>query len=275
MIQETNRAAADRRFDRLGRLVGDDCLALLARAHVMVVGVGGVGSWAAEALARSGIGSITMVDFDHVCITNFNRQVMATEGMVGSPKAEMMAARLRSINPQASITVMPLFYSAETAAEVFAAKPDLVIDAIDSVGSKCHLLHQCVARGIPVVSSCGSGGRRDPTRIEIGDLSETKHDALAQAVRKLLRKTYAFPAAGKGPFGIRSVFSTEPMTMPVPLAYDEGKGIRCVCTEKSDVFTCEDRTVIMGTSCAVTGAFGFACAAEALRLLLNCERSAR
>jgi len=267
MTATTNPAAADRRFDRLGRLIGDDSIALLGRAHVMVVGVGGVGSWAAEALVRSGIGSLTLVDFDHVCITNFNRQVMATEGTVGSPKAEVMAARLRSINPHATISVLSLFYSAETAEEVFAARPDVVIDAIDSVGSKCHLLHQCVMRKIPVVSSCGSGGRRDPTRIEVGDLAETKHDPLAQAVRKMLRKTYAFPAAGKGPFGIPAVYSTEQMTMPVPLVVDEGEGVHGVNEQRPDV--CEDRPMIMGTSCAVTGSFGFTCAAEAVRLLLS------
>ena len=257
-----------RRFDRVGRLVGDDGMRMLARAHVMIVGIGGVGSWAAEALARSGVGTLTLVDFDPVCITNFNRQIHAVEGTVGTPKTEVMAQRLRAINPEIVVHTLPVFYSAECADEVFTRRPDHVIDAIDSVGAKCHLLHYCVSRGIPVVSSYGSGGRMDPTRIEVCDLSVTQHDRLAQAVRKVLRKQHGFPAAGKGLFGIPAVHSTEPMTMPLALEYDEGKGFRCVCKSRIEVFNCESRNVIMGTICHVTGAFGFACASVAVRGLL-------
>ena len=267
--QTSNQQALPRRFDRIGRLVGDDAMRAIGRAHVMVVGVGGVGSWAAEALARSGIGTITLVDFDHVCITNFNRQVPAVEGTVGARKADVMAQRLRTINPDIAVHVVPVFYDAAHAADVFALRPDFVVDAIDSVGSKCHLLHHCISHGIPVVSSCGSGGRMDPTMIKIADLAAVQHDRLAQAVRKTLRKQYDFPAAGNGAFGVPAVHSTEQMKMPVPLECDEGKGFRCVCSARIETFNCESRNVILGTMCHVTGAFGFACASVVVRNLLS------
>ena len=218
----------DRRFDRMGRLIGEQNLLRLARAHVLVVGIGGVGSWAAESLVRSGIGIVTLVDFDDVCITNFNRQLHALEGRVGEPKAEVMAERLRQINPAAAIRVLPTFYNQETSAHVLGERPDFVIDAIDCVTSKCHLLATCRERGIGVVSSTGSGGRLDPTRIEVDDFSRTDVDPLARAVRKILRRDYGFPGEDQGLFGISAVFSREAATDPQGMSYDGGKGFRCV-----------------------------------------------
>ena len=269
-MQATATQSADRRFDRLGRLIGEDNLLRLTRAHVMVVGVGGVGSWAAESLVRSGVVAVTLVDFDDVCITNFNRQLHALEGRVGEPKAEVMAARLRQINPAASIRVLAAFYQAETSAQVFGAQPDFVIDAIDCVTSKCHLLASCKQRGIPVVSSTGSGGRLDPVRIEVADLSQTDVDPLARAVRKILRRDHGFPAEDNGLFGIPTVFSREAPAAPREMCYDGGKGFRCVCARKNNAFfNCDERNLILGSISFVTGAFGLHCAAVAVRALLK------
>ncbi len=270
--EQDSGSCCDRRFDRLARLVGDANMGRLSGAHVMVVGIGGVGSWAAEALVRSGIGTVTLVDFDDVCITNFNRQVHALEGLVGQPKAEVMAARLRQINPRATIHVQPTFYSAETSAAVLAARPDVVIDAIDCVSSKCHLLAACVHQGLRVICATGSGGRIDPTRIEVADLAQTDVDPLARMVRKLLRRHHGFPAEDAGPFGIQSVFSREPPAMPQALACDHGRKGRCFCAKgASSLFSCDERNLILGTAVFVTGMFGLHCAALAVRSLLPAD----
>ena len=155
-----------RRFDRMGRLVGDPAMRKLRKTHVMVVGIGGVGSWAAESLARSGVGKITIVDFDEVCITNTNRQLHAVQGMVGKKKAEVMGERLRKINPQATVEVVSEFYNAENSDKMLEGNPDYVIDAIDNLTAKAHLLATCVKRGIPVVTSAGSAAKLDPLRIQ-------------------------------------------------------------------------------------------------------------
>ena len=253
----------------MGRLVGEASLRRLMHARVLVVGVGGVGSWAAESLVRSGVGSVTLVDFDDVCITNFNRQLHAMEGRVGEPKAAVMAERLRQIHPAANIQVLPVFYTRENSAQVLDGQPDFVIDAIDCVTSKCHLLATCRARGIAVVSSTGSGGRLDPTRISVADLSETDVDPLARAVRKILRRDYGFPGEDQGLFGIPAVFSREAAAGPQPMSYDGGKGFRCVCAKRNnDFFNCDDRNLILGNASFVTGAFGLHCAAVVVRGLL-------
>ena len=261
-----------RRFDRIGRLVGDGAMSRLFNSRVTVVGLGGVGSFAAEALARSGIGHLTLVDFDLVCVTNANRQLQAVRGNVGKPKANVLAERLRLINPSATIKAVPLFYEARLADRLLPPDTDFVVDAIDNVTAKCHLLAACRERNIPVVCSTGASGRFDPTRIEVADLADTTVDPLGKMVRKLLRRDYDFPR--KGAFGIPAVFSTEPLTDPVELHYDGGNGFSCVCPNgENDVHTCEDRNVIWGTAGFVTGSFGLAAASVVVRRLVQTERS--
>jgi tRNA A37 threonylcarbamoyladenosine dehydratase len=234
----------------------------------MVVGLGGVGSFAVEALARSGIGRLTLVDFDRVCVTNSNRQIQATSTTVAKPKASVLAERAALINPQVDARPVPRFYNAANADEILAARPDFVVDAIDNVTAKCHLLATCKARGIRVVSSTGASGRMDPTAIRVVDLAETRVDPLADAVRRALRQKYAFPP--KGAFGIPAVFSTEPPAEPKELHYDGSEGFRCVCPGgTNDVHSCEERRVIYGTAGFVTGAFGLACASVAVRALVG------
>ncbi len=259
-----------RRFDRMGRLVGDDAMKILFRSHVVVIGLGGVGSWAAESLARSGIGKLTLVDFDEICVTNFNRQLPALQGRVGEKKAEVMGERLRKINPQCEVVVCVEFYRPEVADRLLAGA-DFVVDAIDSVTYKCHLLAECRTRAIPVVTSTGSGGRLDPLLIRMADLAETQVDPLARSVRRILREKHAFPAEGAGLFGIPAIYSIEPAAEPRELHYDEGQGFKCVCPQgdKNEFFQCDNRNLIMGNSSFVTGAFGLAAASHVVRSLIR------
>ena len=259
-----------RRFDRIGRLVGDKGMEYLSQTHVLVVGVGGVGSFAAESLVRSGVGKITLVDFDLVCITNSNRQLQAIKGVVGKPKASVLAERLRLINPNAEIKSVPWAYDNRTSSMLLEGKnrPDYVIDAIDNVSTKCLLLARCRELEIPIVCSTGASGRWDPTKIQVTDLAKTTVDPLAQAVRKILRQKHNFPRNGK--FGITAVFSTEPLQEPEILAYDKQGEFQCVCPNgENDFHSCESRSVIWGTAGFVTGSFGLICASVAIREILE------
>lgn len=269
---ELEAYALHRRWDRLGRLVGDAAMERLSRARVLVVGLGGVGSWAAEALARSGVGELVLVDFDLICVTNLNRQLHALADTVGRPKAEVMAERLRAINPAARVRAEPRFFDGRSSGELLAGKPDFVIDAIDSVGAKCELLARCRTAAIPAVSSTGSGGRLDPTQVRVDDLGRTASDPLARDMRRILRRKHGFPKEEGARFGIPAVYSLEPHRLPVELRYDRGKGFRCVCPQgENGQFDCESRNLIMGTAGFVTGAFGLACASVAVRALLEAQ----
>lgn len=261
-----------RRFDRMGRLVGDPGMKRLMGAHVMVIGLGGVGSWTAESLARSGVGELTLVDFDEICVTNFNRQLHSLNGLIGEKKAEVMAERLRKINPGAKINAVVNFYNERLAEEVLpeSLRPDVIIDAIDSITSKCHLLAACHKRGIPVFTSMGTGGRMDPSQMRVADLSKTHHDPLARSVRSILRGQYGFPEDGQGEFGITAVYSAETPMEPQELSYDGGKGFRCVCPQKdNEFFNCDNRNLIWGNASFLTGSFGFQLAALAVKHLLK------
>jgi tRNA A37 threonylcarbamoyladenosine dehydratase len=240
-------------------------------AHVVVIGLGGVGSWAAESIVRSGVGKITIVDFDEICVTNFNRQLHALNGLIGKKKARVLGERLEKINPQCEVIVHAKPYSSQTAEEIFATRPDYVIDAIDHVTSKVHLLNRCRQEGIPVVCSTGSGGRMDPTKVVVRDLGKTELDPLAREIRRILREVYDFPKSGE--FGIQAIVSTEPATMPQELHYDGGKGFRCVCPQGDNgFFTCDNRNLILGNASFVTGTFGLVAASVVVRdLISGCE----
>ncbi len=258
-----------RRFDRMGRLIGDGGMQALFDAHVMVIGLGGVGSFAAEALARSGVGRLTLVDFDLICITNTNRQLHTMRGLIGKPKSEAMQERLEKINPRATVEGLRVFYEAGTSEDLLGRRPDLVIDAIDNVTAKCHLLAECKERGLPVICSTGAAARMDPTKIEVADLADTRIDPLARSVRKILREKYGFPPTGT-PFGIASVYSVEEPIGPVELLYDMGEGFKCVCPQgQNGQHECERRNRIDGTAGFVTGAFGLTCASLAVKQLLQ------
>src|SRR5215468_11667872 len=207
-----------RRWDRTGRLLGDEAMERLARARVIVFGLGGVGSYAVEGLVRSGIGHLSLVDFDEVCVTNLNRQLHATVRTVGKSKAELMAQRCREVNPECSVEAVAEFYRAETSEQLLRPGWDFVVDAIDNVKAKLHLLNRCVQLGTPVVSSMGAAGRLDPTAIRVDDLSETIMDPFAKDVRKLLRRKYGVDTEHRT--GITAIYSVEPPRTPVPLPYE-------------------------------------------------------
>ena len=257
-----------RRFDRMGRLVGDQMMTKLFNTHVMVIGLGGVGSWAAESLARSGVGRLTLVDFDEICITNANRQLHTLQGLVGQKKAQVMAERMKKINPQSQVEGLSLFYNQENNAEIFSRKPDYVIDAIDNLTAKCHLIDYCRRNNIKMITSAGSGARLDPSRARIVDLAETTVDPMAHQVRKILRQKYDFPADKF--FGIPCVFSDEEPMPSVELKYDKGEGFKCVCPQgQNNLHSCEHRPVIWGNASFVTGAFGLNMASWVIRDLMK------
>lgn len=257
-----------RRFDRMGRLVGDDKMLKLFQSHVMIIGLGGVGSWAAEAIARSGVGKITVVDFDEICITNANRQLHALQGLVGQKKAQVMAERLRKINPQAEVVALPVFYNEENSEEILAHKPDFIIDAIDNLTAKCHLLKTARDRQIKIITSGGSAAKMDPLRVQLTDLAQTNKDPMSAQVRKILRQKFDFPAEKY--FGIPCVFSDEDIIAPIELNYDNGQGFKCVCPQgQNNLHSCEHRNVIYGTASFVTGTFGLAMASWVVREIIK------
>ena len=259
-----------RRFDRLGRLYGDHAVSRLMAARVVVFGLGGVGSFAAEALARSAVGHLTIVDFDEVCVTNCNRQLQALSSTIGRKKADVLAERLREINPRLEVVPVAAFYKAERSAELLAG-PDgrpfaFVVDCIDNMTAKMHLSTAGRAQQIPLVSCAGAAGKLDPTKVAMADLSETRNCALAKELRKLLRRHHGFPR--EGTMGVPTVYSTEARHWPRELTYDRGLGFRCVCPHgDNDEHTCDNRNLIDGTTVFVTGAFGLAAAAHVVNTL--------
>lgn len=240
----------------------------LLRSHVMVIGLGGVGSWAAEALARSGVGKLTLVDYDEICITNTNRQIHTISGLIGKKKAQIMAERIQKINPQIKVEFMPLFYNKDTSEEILAKNPDYIFDAIDNMTAKCHLLSTSVNRKIKIVTTGGSASKMDPTRIQISDLARTEVDPMCAIMRKVLRHEYNFPK--KEDFGITCVWSPEEPMTPVDLHYDNGQGFKCVCPQgQNDFNSCEHRLVINGSAAFVTGSFGLAASSWIVRDIIG------
>lgn len=251
MAEGTDQAQA--RFSGIQRLYGRDALSRLTRAHVCVVGVGGVGSWAVEALARSGVGQLTLVDFDDVCVTNVNRQVPALDGSFGKPKVEELARRILAIHPECQVHSVREFFTASNAARLLQPNYNYVIDAIDDVDNKCLLIASCRQRGIPIVTVGGAGGRRRSTAVKVEDLSRAHQDKLLQQVRKRLRSDHDFPRDPSVLFGVDCVFSPEAVVYP----QDDGS----VCTSRPDGARLKlDCQSGFGTASFVTGAFGFAAA---------------
>lgn len=252
-----------RRWDRAGRLLGEDSMETLANKHVAVFGLGGVGSFTAEGLARTGFGKLTLVDFDRVCGTNTNRQLHAMKGTYGKYKADLMAERCSLISPETEVVGRRAFYH-EPTSEGLLEGVDYVVDAIDNVTAKVHLLAMCLEAQIPIVSCMGAAGKLDPTRVEVADLSQTHTDPLARAVRKLIRDRFEVDTSED--VGIKCVFSTERRHEPLPLSYDGTAGFVCICpTKDNNLHSCEDRNLIEGTVSFVTGTFGLVAAGVVVR----------
>lgn len=241
----------------------------LARAHVLVIGCGGVGSFAAEALARSAVGHVTLVDFDLVCVTNSNRQLHAMRGNIGRPKVEVMAERLRLIHPTGQFDARVEFYAADSSAALLAPRPDYVIDAIDNITAKAHLIVSCRRAGIPLVSSMGAAARIDPTRVRVDDLARTHHDPFAHHVREALRQAYGWHFKASRPTGIPAVFTDEASIAPSALGYDVATGgFQCACPQGDNgKHTCDKRSRIDGSAAWVVGTFGLVAASVVVREL--------
>jgi tRNA threonylcarbamoyladenosine dehydratase len=254
-----------RRFDRAARMLGDEGLARLQTATATVLGLGGVGSFAAEALARSGVGRIILVDFDRICVTNSNRQLHAMKGTLGKPKTEVMADRLRAINPDAVIETRREFYSAKNSEQILTPEPDVVVDAIDNVSAKLHLIATCIRRRLRLVSSMGAAARFDPTRVRVADLALTRVDPFARHLRKDLRRKWGLDCSR--PLGVLAVYSEETPHAPRELAYDHD-GFLCVCPGgHNGLHDCDHGSRVDGSLAFVPATFGMTLAATAVSWL--------
>ena len=253
-------ADMDFRFGGIQRLYGDRGFQKIRNSHVCVIGLGGVGSWAVEALARSGLGEITLVDFDDVCISNTNRQLPAITDNVGRLKTQVLKTRVKDINPDIKVNVIDAAYGEDTESEIFSKKYDAVVDAIDRSFTKLHLCIACKKRNIPVVVAGSAGGRFDPALIEISDLSKTREDTMLAILRKDLRRQGGFPR--KGSMGVPCVYSTEKIT------YYQEQGT--VSQERPKDFRKPlDCASGLGTATHITGSFGFALSHLAIKELLK------
>lgn len=260
------------RFGGIARLYGTAALERFRAARVAVIGIGGVGSWTVEALARSGIGHLTLVDLDEICVTNVNRQLHAMDGQVGRQKTEAMAERVRAISPSCDVEILPTFFGDKNADEILGRGFDAVIDAIDSLRQKALLLARCKQLGIPVVTCGAAGGRRDPSRIRIADLAHSAHDALLMQVRRELRTHHGFPKAATGKkakkFKIEAIFSEESPVFPqcdgsVSGEKPVGSNLRLSCESG------------YGTAAPVTATFGLIAASRVLEMLAKYHPDSR
>jgi tRNA A37 threonylcarbamoyladenosine dehydratase len=205
----------EHRFGGLTRLYGQAGAQSIQGAHVAVVGIGGVGSWAAEALARSGVGQLSLIDWDDICYSNINRQVHALDGTIGRSKVLVMAERIAAINPDCRVHAVQEFFSADQAQSMITqAGFDGLIDAIDQLTPKCQLITTCKRAKIPIVSCGAAGGMSDPTRLEVKDLNHSINDPLLAQVRKKLRKDFGFTKKPKAKFKVDCVFSSENKVFP-------------------------------------------------------------
>jgi len=248
----------ERRFGGIARLYGERALERFRTAHVCVVGVGGVGSWIVEALARSAVGRLTLIDLDNVAESNINRQIQALSNTIGMPKIEALKQRIALINPYCEVELVEDFIDPDNIAQMIGIdRFDYVVDAIDSAKAKAALIAHCSAHAIPLMVIGGAGGLIDPTRIEVRDLARTEQEPLLKRVRKILRARYGFAKGEKNKYHIDAVFSMEPLRYP-----DAGDA-------------CEiDANSITGLNCAgfgssmvVTATFGMVAAGHLLRKL--------
>jgi tRNA A37 threonylcarbamoyladenosine dehydratase len=256
-----NAADSERRFGGIRRLYGEQALGKFRIAHVCVLGIGGVGSWAAEALARSAIGHITLVDLDHVAESNINRQLHALTETLGMAKVQVMTERIRQINPECVVSPVEEFLTIENLESLLTEKYDYIIDCIDGFRIKARLIAHCKRNKLQVITIGGAGGQTDPTRIRIADLSRTEHDALFSKTRRLLRQDYHFPGNPKRRFGIPCVYSEEQPLFPTE---DGGVGPEKPGTDTAGGLGCAGG---LGSAMTVTATFGLVATAHVLKKL--------
>lgn len=212
----------DPRFGGVSRVYGQQALNHFQQLHIVVAGLGGVGSWAVEALARTGIGKLTLIDLDDVCTTNINRQLPATDDTIGQLKTEVLAQRVKSINPNCEVKVIDDFLLPENFEE-YLTGANAVLDAIDSVNTKAALVAWCKRRKLRLVVCGGAGGQIDPGMIRVGDLAKAKQDPLLAKVRSQLRRDYGFSKNPKRKWGVDCVYSEEQLRYPIISGELEGE----------------------------------------------------
>lgn len=253
------------RFAGVDRLYGAGALARFSNCRVAVVGMGGVGSWAVEAFARTGIGHLSLIDADDLCVSNTNRQLPAIDGQYGRAKVEAMAERCRAINPAISVDAIASFLTAGNIGELLDRRFDLVLDACDSFRSKVELIAWCRRRKLPLVVVGSAGGRTDATLVRVRDLSRTEHDAMLALIRKKLRAEFNFPRSPSRYFSVPAVYSLENVKYPQP------DGSVCGVRPKvdGDAAFKLDCGGGLGAATHITGTFAFAAVGKAIELLLR------
>jgi tRNA A37 threonylcarbamoyladenosine dehydratase len=245
------------RFGGIGRLFGTKAQEKIKSSKVLVVGIGGVGSWIAEALARSGIGQLTLVDLDDVCVTNINRQVHALSSTVGQFKVDVMKKRIEDIHPGCRVETKQCFFNPKNLLNIFDQHFDYVIDACDDFTNKCYLIDHCRQNRIPLVVMGGAGGKLDPQQIKVTDMASSANDRLLARLRKKLRQDFAFPSETQGDFGVWAVWSHERALYPTA----DG----CLTYKPPGMAKNMDCEEGFGSASFVTGAFAFAATSLVLR----------
>lgn len=253
---EFNSEDYNQRFGGIARLYGIQGQKNLLNSRVMIVGLGGVGSWAAESLARSGVGSITLVDLDDICITNTNRQLPAMSGHYGKLKIQVIKERILAINPQCQVLAIEDFFTEKTAQAILDNRFDYVIDAIDSLKNKCLLASMCHDRKIPIIITGGTAGKTNPSLITLADLGESINDSLMFRVRKLLRQDFNFPSAAKSTPTKKQKFNMMCVYSPEDSVYPTADGGTCATPdpETNLKLDCESG---LGSASHMTAIFGF------------------
>ncbi len=251
------------RFGGISRLYGNQGAEVLQNSHFCVIGIGGVGSWAAEALARNGVGEITLIDLDDICITNINRQIHALTHTVGLSKVDVMSERIKDINPECKVNVVEDFVTTENLHDLLSQRFDYVIDAIDSVNIKTKIIAYCKRNKLPIITIGGAGGQTDPTQIQISDLSQTYQDPLLAKVRNQLRREHNFSRNVKRRFSIDAIFSTE------QLMYPDSEGNVCHQKPAQDGAMKLDCSSGFGATTHVTATFAFFAVSRSIKKLLN------
>jgi tRNA threonylcarbamoyladenosine dehydratase len=253
------------RFAGIDRLYGTGALARFRDSRIVVVGLGGVGSWAVEALARTGIGHLLLIDADDLCLSNTNRQLPAIAGQYGRGKAEAMAERCRAINPAIDVEAIAAFLTPSNLESMLDREADMVLDACDSFRSKLEAIAWCRRRKQPLITVGSAGGRTDATQVRVRDLSRTEHDAMLSLVRKKLRSDFGFPRNADRYFGVPAVYSLE------NVRYPQADGSVCGLRPKvsGDAALKLDCGGGLGAATHVTGAFAFAAVGKVLELLLK------
>lgn len=251
------------RFGGIARLYGQSGAKVIQQSHICVIGIGGVGSWAAEALARSGIGEITLIDLDDICTTNINRQIHALTNTVGESKVDVMAERIKQINPECKVNCIEDFVTADNLFELMSKGYNYVIDAIDSVKIKTAIIAHCKRNKLPIITIGGAGGQSDPSQIQLTDLSQTYQDPLLSKVRNQLRREYNFTRNTKRKFGIEAVFSSE------QLMYPDESGEVCHAKQTQEGTMRLDCSGGFGAATHVTASFAFFAVGKVINKLIK------